>query len=128
LPIVTIQIVTSSNDDTYSATDVARLSDSLGSIFNSEPGSTWLKLEYLDRTLYAENETELDSDIQPTFVEVLKRSLPDQDMLTTEAREIAAAVAHTLSRPVENVHIIYLPSGEGRIAFGGKLLTKPESK
>ena len=127
MPIVTIQVVISSNGETYSATDVARLSDRLGSIFNSEPGGTWVKLEYLDRSNYAENEMELDSNIQPTFVEVLKRSLPDQDILATEAQEIATEVARTLSRPLENVHIIYLPPGEGRIAFGGQLLTRPNS-
>ena len=73
---------------------------------------------------YAENETQPDANIQPTFVEVLKRTLPEQEALAREAKQIAAKVAHVLSRPLENVHIVYLPPGEGRVAFGGKLLTK----
>jgi phenylpyruvate tautomerase PptA (4-oxalocrotonate tautomerase family) len=124
VPIVTIQIVASNNENTYSAECLAQLSDSLGSIFNSNAGGTWVKLEYLDRSHYAENETHPDENIQPTFVEVLKRTLPEQETLAREAEQIAAVVAHVLSRPLENVHIIYLPPGEGRVAFGGKLLKK----
>jgi hypothetical protein len=87
-----------------------------------------VKLEYLDCRLYAENDlsaennVSADAKIQPTFVEVLKRSLPDQQTLAKEAQQIANLVAEVLCRPVENVHALYLPPGEGRIAFGGKLL------
>jgi phenylpyruvate tautomerase PptA (4-oxalocrotonate tautomerase family) len=124
VPIVTIQIVASNNENTYSAELLAQLADSLGSVFNSNAGGTWLKLENLDRSHYAENEIHPDVNIQATFVEVLKRTLPEQEALAREAKQIAAVVAHFLSRPLENVHIIYLPAGEGRVAFGGKLLTK----
>jgi phenylpyruvate tautomerase PptA (4-oxalocrotonate tautomerase family) len=124
VPIITIQIVVSNNENSFSAELLAQLADGLGSIFNSNAGGTWVKLEYLDRSHYAENGTLMDENIQPTFVEILKRTLPDQEALAFEAEQIAAKVAHVLSRPPENVHIIYLPPGEGRVAFGGKLLTK----
>ena len=124
MPIVTIQIVISKSEKTYSSTQVEKLSDDLGVIFNSEPSGTWVKLEYLDRSHYSENEVRPDSSVQPTFVEVLKRSLPNQDALAAEAQLIAAKVAHVLSRPVDNVHVIYLPPSEGRVAFGGNLITK----
>jgi hypothetical protein len=124
VPIVTIQIVTSKSENTYSVAQVEKLSDDLGTIFNSEPSGTWVKLELLDRNQYSENEVRPDSSVEPTFVEVLKRTLPDQDTLAVEAQQIATKVAHVLSRPLDNVHIIYLPPGEGRVAFGGKLLTK----
>lgn len=126
MPIVTIQIVASKDEDMYSAKHVVKLSDQLGSIFESDPGTTWVKLEYLDNELYAENGIPKNADIQPTFVEILKRTLPDQAHLATEAEIVATKVAHVLNRPLENVHIIYLPPGEGRVAFGGKLLTKQE--
>ena len=126
MPIVTIQIVKSKNDNPYTAADVQKISDRLGKIFNSDSGGTWVKLEYLDRNHYAENEVPLNSIVQPTLVEVLKRSLPNQDSLAVEAQQIAINVAHVFSRPVENVHIIYLPPGEGRVAFGGNLLPKRE--
>jgi phenylpyruvate tautomerase PptA (4-oxalocrotonate tautomerase family) len=124
VPIVTIQIVVPNNENQYSTEQLAQLSDDLGSIFNSNAGGTWVKLEYLDRNHYAENDAHPDTNIQPTFVEVLKRVLPEQEALASEAEQIAAKVAHILSRPLENVHIIYLPPGEGRVAFGGKLLKK----
>ena len=126
MPIVTIQIVISESDNRYSTKHIERISDLLGTLFNSDPGGTWIKLEYLDSHLYAENEMHPNSNIQPTFVEVLKRSLPDQDSLAAEAKQIAAKIAHVLSRPVESVHIIYLPPAGGRIAFGGNLLAKPK--
>ena len=126
MPIVTIQIVVSHNENTYSAEHLAQLADGLGAIFDSNAGGTWLKLDYLDHSHYAENETHPDANIRPTFVEVLKRTLPEQEALAHEAEQIAAKVASVLSRPLENVHIIYLPPGEGRVAFGGKLLTKQE--
>jgi hypothetical protein len=59
---------------------------------------------------------------QPTFVEVLQRQLPAQEQLVRQASEIAQIVLEALSRRAENVHIIYLPEGAGRVAFGGELV------
>ena len=42
--------------------------------------------------------------------------------LQTEVDRLTAAIAQICDRPAENVHIIYLPEGAGRIAFGGKVI------
>lgn len=122
MPIVTIQAVMGIDDEAYDAATVQQLADRLGNCLASEPGTTWIKMTYLDRHQYAENLTTLDETIRPTFVEVLKRSLPDQASLASEAKDIAAAVAEVLFRPRQNVHIVYLPAGAGRVAFGGNLV------
>jgi len=55
-------------------------------------------------------------------VTVLKARLEPAEMLRLEAHALAAAIAAVCGRPKENVHIIYLPAGSGRVAFGGQLL------
>ncbi|MFP6806518.1 MAG: hypothetical protein VB957_04965 [Pseudomonadales bacterium] len=80
-------------------------------------------MNYLEQSQYAENESTGHSSIHPVFIEVLKQSLPDELALGLEARKIASVVSQILVRREENVHVIYLPAGKGRVAFGGKLLT-----
>ncbi len=126
MPIVTIEIVGSDERDGYSSAQIQELSDQLGEIFDSDPGHTWVKLNYLKLDHYAENRTLASSLHKPTFVEVLKHALPNQETLAVEAQQISEKVAQVLSRPRENVHVIYLPAGEGRIAFGGKLLVRTD--
>jgi hypothetical protein len=62
--------------------------------------------------------------VHPVFVTVLKSRLPDSDELEQEAARLAAAVARICGRPAENVHILYLPEGSGRVAFGGKIIRR----
>ena len=126
MPIVTIEIVCSDEWDGYSSAQIQELSDQLGEIFNSDPGNTWVKLNYLELDHYAENKMLASSPHKPTFVEVLKRSLPDQQALAIEAQQISEKVAQVLSRSRENVVVIYLPAGEGRIAFGGNLFVRTD--
>ncbi len=124
MPIVTIQCITTARDKEYPHATVQTLSDALGELFESESGGTWVKMQYIDRKNYAENDTGMDSGVEPTFVEVLKRSLPAQDALANEAASIAATIGQVLSRRPENVHVVYLPEGSGRVAFGGNLIRK----
>ena len=81
-----------------------------------------LLLSSLPHTQYAENHATIGPAVQPTFVEILKGSLPEQDALAKEAEHIAQIVSARLSRPIENTHVLYLPAGIGRIAFGGNLV------
>ena len=122
MPIVTIQAVVAESEQKYAADTIQKLADSLGEIFESDPSSTWIKMIYLDRNQYAENDAVIEEAVRPTFVDILKRYLPDHDSLSTEAQRVADAVAQILTRPRENVHIVYLPPGMGRVAFGGNLL------
>lgn len=56
------------------------------------------------------------------FVSVLKARLPEIEDLRVEVEKLTAAIAGIMERPVESVHVLYLPSGAGRISFGGKLV------
>lgn len=122
MPIVTIQCVEIGSTEEVSKATLQKLADQLGDIFKSDPASTWVKISGLDGSCYAENRTSLDPAVQPTFVEVLKRTLQSEEILADEAAEISRCVSVTLGRPRENVHVIYLPEGSGRVAFGGVLL------
>lgn len=120
MPMVTIEMV---GDTTISPGELQLLTDELGRVLGSRPGGTWVRLQYLPRDQYAENESELDPGLQPTFVEILKRRLPPEPILQLEANSVAVAVAAALGRAQDNVHVIYLPEGVGRVAFGGELLS-----
>ena len=122
MPIVTLELVIDDDGDRPGPGVVQTLADRLGDLLGGDPGSTWLRLRCLPRQHYAENRAPVDASVRPAFVEVLKRTLPEEDALAVEAERVAGIVASTLGRPAENVHVTYLPPGEGRIAFGGRLL------
>lgn len=124
MPIVTVQCVHDSESGSYPKETVQLLCDELGRLFGSEPGTTWVKMQYLANSHYAENAVELNGRTRPTFVEVLKRSLDEEEVLVKEAIDIAAMVGRILGRPGENVHVIYRPEGAGRVAFGGNLVRR----
>lgn len=121
MPIVNVQMVGAEVERVRSAV-VQELADCLGVLFESGPGTTWVRMSYLAREDYAENHAELDPSVQPVFVEVLRRALPPTAELAAEADRVAEAVAAVLERPKENTHVLYLPPGELRMAFGGKLI------
>lgn len=98
-----------------------RLADAYGKVFGSPPGRTWVRLRALPQKQYAENGGTA-SGILPVFVSVLKSEVPAREELPREARALAEAIGKVCQRPTENVHILYLPDGKGRIAFGGDLL------
>jgi len=70
---------------------------------------------------YAENNGGAPEAVYPVFVSVLKMKLPPPDRLQAEVVSLTAAVAQVCARPLENVHILYLPEGAGRVAFGGEV-------
>ena len=121
MPIVDIEVVTSSSDAMAGKEQLQSLADELGDLFGSEPGDTWIRLRSIDRRGYAENRTLVDGNVHPTFVSVLRYELPDALELRREMAGIAEAVARILDRPRENVHVLYSPGAKGRIGFGGKL-------
>jgi hypothetical protein len=79
-----------------------------------------VKLKTLDPRSFAENEDDQNEPVYPVFVTVLKSNL-EAGTLATEANQLAEAVASICNRPIENVHILFEPEAQGRIAFGGKL-------
>ncbi|MEX0289392.1 MAG: 4-oxalocrotonate tautomerase family protein [Flavobacteriaceae bacterium] len=99
-----------------------RIADAAESIFNSPKGTIWIKLRQLEADGYAENGIPSTSTPRPVFAKVLKRKAGDESTLRGEAMALARCIAQQMDRDVENIHIIYEASAQGRIAFGGELL------
>ena len=121
MPIVTVQRLVTEDSPPVSSAQMQQLADRLGELFGSRPSGTWVKLTDQSLLMYAENGGPLPSRARPTFVEVLKSTLPTPADLAVEAQQIAEIISSILRRPLENTHVLYLPEARGRIAFGGQL-------
>ena len=122
MPIVDIEALVEPDNPDSLDEHLQDLADGLGVLFGSDPAGTWVRLRYLSTAHYAENHVSIGEDVRPTFVTVLKARLPDSAALRLEAQQVATTVAAILDRPAANVHVLYEPPGEGRIAFGGELV------
>ena len=121
MPILDVEIVTHPNENSRPDL-VTELANQAGEIFHSPPGNTWVKIRFIARENYAENSNG-SGDIFPVFVSVLKARMPSPEALQAEVTELTVVIARVCNRPQENVHILYLPEGAGRVAFGGKVLS-----
>ncbi|MBK6506550.1 MAG: hypothetical protein IPG02_13005 [Ignavibacteria bacterium] len=122
MPILSVEIVTRP-DEQLRPELAAELSDRTGEVFGSAPGTTWVKVVLIPEEHYSENDCTSGS-IHPVFVSVLKEKLPSPESMQAEVAKLTEVIAQICARPLENVHIIYLPEAAGRIAFGGKLTRK----
>ena len=121
MPIVDVELVPGENEPALRAGLARELADSLGELFATGPGRTWVRLRILPRGDYAENGGELPPALRPVFVTLLRAVLPEPAEFRREVRGIAERVAAITGRPVEQVHVLVLPPARGRIAFGGVL-------
>lgn len=120
MPIINVEIVARA-DEKFESALASVIANNAGVVFGSEPGETWVKVAFISKENYAENDLDTD-DINPVFVSVLKLKLPSPEMMKDEAEKLTSAIAQACGRPRENVHIVYLPEGAGRTAFGGKIV------
>lgn len=119
MPILRVEMVGVSG-----RADLAQeLANAAGQILDSEPGGTWIKLHYLPEAQYAENGGK-DPSIKPVLVSVLMGRCSEGSELRRIAETLADKFSTVLSRPKENIHILFEPSAVGRIAFGGRLVEK----
>jgi phenylpyruvate tautomerase PptA (4-oxalocrotonate tautomerase family) len=121
MPIVDLEIVGECAAE-GSASHATALANALGTVFGTPPGGTWVRVRFLARDAYAENETTLLTEELPVFVTVLHARPPTGEALHLEAKAITVAVAKCLARPEERVHVQYAPAALGRQAFGGKFV------
>jgi len=119
VPILDVEIVLKP-DERLREGLAEEIADAAGEILGSDPGGTWVKLRELPRVHYAENEGGPTDGVWPVFVEVLKGELPQGEEMNIEAGKLAVEIGRICGRPQENVHILYLPAGAGRIFFGGR--------
>jgi phenylpyruvate tautomerase PptA (4-oxalocrotonate tautomerase family) len=121
MPIVDVRPVVSASQ--HLPADAAQvIADSIAGVLSADTGRIWVRLTVLPKDRYAENGEVVEDDDLPVFVQVLHADLPTEDARVREAKALAVAVAASLGRQVERVHIEYAPPGRGRVAFGGKLV------
>ena len=104
------------------AVSAQALADSLGEVFQSAPGRTWVRAQTMAAAAYAENGVRLDDSELPAFVTVTHSHLPESGALAIEVQVVTEAVAKCIGRTNERVHVQYAPPGAGRLALGGKLV------
>lgn len=122
MPILDVELVLAPGETPVS--DLAlQVADAAGKVFGTAPGRTWVKLRFLDSSLYAENGA-MQAGVYPVFVTVLKSTVPRGNELETEIRQLTEAIARVCDRALENVHILYEADAEGRVAFGGNLVDR----
>lgn len=122
MPILDVEIVLRPGEN-LRPNLASQLADQAGEVFGAAPGTTWVKLRAIPADYYAENGAAPPQGVYPVFVSILKAKLPDIDKLQAEVASLTAAVAQVCARPPENVHVIYLPEGSGRVAFGGRTVS-----
>lgn len=120
MPIVDIEFVSEIPGDQTVLTGA--LANAIADALQTGIAQTWVRLRSLPRSCYAENGVEDPPGAGAVFVAITKRFLTDEARLAEEAERVCAAIAKVSGRAKEHIHIIYEPPGNGRIAFGGKLL------
>lgn len=116
MPILDIELV-----GTEPTKNIAqRIADAVGPVLNSSNGQTWVKVKTIPEGQYAENNSQIK--FGPVFVSVLLRVLPEIIERERLAKKLCEAIANVVQLSPESVHILFLPEGAGRIAFGGKLV------
>jgi len=121
MPILDIEIIGEASP-AASPSLAQDLADEAGRVFGARPGTTWVRLRTLAPGHYAENGAVIEPFDRPVFVTVQKRELPARTQLTEEIAALTQAVARSVGRPAEHVHVKYEPAAAGRQAFGGTLL------
>ncbi len=119
MPIVDIEFV-ATPQDRIGKVSAQAWADTLGRVFATPPGRTWLRLRRLEAAAYAENEAPIAAAAQPVFVYVLLACWPDEPARSEQMAALTAAVAGLSGRPAERVHVQYAPPAAGRQAFGGQ--------
>ncbi len=119
MPILDVEIVTRPGEQLPPAL-AKELADAAGLIFGSEPAGTWVRLQTIPSERYAEGPGDAPV-VFPVFVSVLKSNVPAGEAMQLEVARLSQMVAQLCQRPVQNIHILYLPEGRGRVAFGGTL-------
>lgn len=121
MPIVTVELVGDEQRDRGSSL-AQRLAHVIAKALHSPPGQTWVRVRWLRRDDYAENETPVRVGDLPVFVHVMKRLAPAGAELQAEVSALTEVIAREVGRSPSLVHVEYAPSAAGRMAFGGKLV------
>ncbi|MEJ6603344.1 MAG: hypothetical protein ACKVI3_01315 [Verrucomicrobiia bacterium] len=119
MPLVEVEFIGKTEVETASFT--RPIADKLGEIFKSPTACTWVRVRHTPATHYAENQSGNPRGANAVFVTITLRELPDPASQAIQAREIAHALTGISGIPSAQVHLIYGPAAQGRIALGGEL-------
>lgn len=120
MPILDIEVVMGPKDEL--PRDAApTIADRAGEVLGSEPGRTWVKVRALPENQYAENGG-VAAGVKPVFISVLLREPSSPKDKQGWAKALAEAAAPVFGRQEGNIHVLFLSPGQGRIAFGGRLV------
>lgn len=121
MPLLDVELVLRPGES-LSKDFAAEIADCAGEVFGSPPRWTWVKVRVIPTEHYAENGGAADG-VHPVFVSVLKGRHPPPEEMQAEVTRLTNAIAQACARPPENVHVLYVPEGAGRVAFGGQLIS-----
>lgn len=122
MPILDVEIVGDAALD-GSAELAGAIADAAGEALGARAGGTWVKLRFVPPSHYAESAGGPPAGVRPVFVRLILRAPPEGDALEQIVRSLTSAIAEACDRPAENVHLVFEPPAEGRVAFGGTLVT-----
>lgn len=121
MPILTVEIVLRPGE--HLRPELAgELAMKAGAAFGSAPGTTWVRVVPIAAEHYAEN-SRVREETYPVLVSILKAKMPDPESLRAEVTQLTREIAEVCGRAAENTHLIYLPEGSGRVAFGGDIVS-----
>lgn len=111
MPILTVEIVLQP-EETIANNLAKQIADKVGTIFDSGPAQTWVKLREIETSHYAENGVST-LEYYPVFISVLKADLPSGTEMEAEVKKLTQAIGEICHRLPENVHIVYLQAEAG---------------
>jgi len=114
MPIIDVTLI---GDESAAPAICARLAQAIGRTLGAAEGSVWVTLARRSNADYAENGPLPESP--PVFVRVIAGG-HESSAHAAQAQMIAGAVAASLGGPVERVHVIFEPTANGRVYFGGR--------
>ena len=121
MPIVDVELVCESEAE-FRAISAEALANALGVVLGSQSGNTWVRLRYLSSAYYAENLVAGSQAELPVFVTVLLAHPPVESAIVEQVAALTKAMANSVGRSSELVHVQYAPAAAGRQAFGGELV------
>jgi phenylpyruvate tautomerase PptA (4-oxalocrotonate tautomerase family) len=121
MPILTVEIV--GDGPSPGKPSLAQsIADAVANVIGCGPGQTWVRVHWLQRENYAENDAVMSGRELPVFVRILMRSALVEDALEAQASALTHAIAGVVDRPANLVHLEYEPAAAGRVSFGGTLV------
>jgi phenylpyruvate tautomerase PptA (4-oxalocrotonate tautomerase family) len=121
VPVVTIDYV-AARGETLPHGLAQSLADAIGDAVGATPGRAWVRIRVVPRDQYAESATASDETPLPVFVTLLRKQLPPDAALASQAAAVTDAVARVTGRPADCVHVEFAPPMAGRMALGGTLV------